>query len=546
VAAQAPGESSTRFWADELAAALDGSQVVNDSKTPSGTVHVGSLRGVVLHDAIRRAVAERGLDVTFRYGVEDLDPMDAQALLTPDAIETEMGRPLCQVPAPAGSDAPNYARHFAGLFLRTFEGLGIRPELYWMSEQYASGAMDPFMVRALDRAETILEIYRTVSTVNHPPGWLPVHVICQNCGRIGTTIASDWDGREVSYRCRPDLVTWATGCGFEGRVSPFGGRAKLVWNVDWAARWGLVGATIEGCGKDLATAGGSRDRADAVSRRVFDREPPLNVPYEFLNIGGKKMSTSKGTGAAAHEIADMLPAELLRFLFVRQKPRRAIEFDPEGDTVPGLFDEFDRICGSVAGRPVRGELPPSPERIVRLSLVDDTADPTAEASRYRPAFRHLALLIQVPGVDLEARMAAEKGAALDDPERAILAERVRVARAWLESFAPDRYRVEIQAALPADAVAALTEAQRICLDALAGGAEKEQPSSGDAWQDLIFRTAAEHGVSSGDAFSAVYAAFLGRSNGPRAGWLLASLELRFIIERMRAAGADHPRAGDLP
>ncbi len=33
------------FWADELASTLSGSQVVNDSKTPSGTVHVGSLRG---------------------------------------------------------------------------------------------------------------------------------------------------------------------------------------------------------------------------------------------------------------------------------------------------------------------------------------------------------------------------------------------------------------------------------------------------------------------------------------------------------------------
>ena len=34
-------------WADELAASVDGPQVVNDSKTPSGTVHVGSLRGPV-------------------------------------------------------------------------------------------------------------------------------------------------------------------------------------------------------------------------------------------------------------------------------------------------------------------------------------------------------------------------------------------------------------------------------------------------------------------------------------------------------------------
>ena len=38
------------FWADELAASATGPQVVNDSKTPSGTVHVGSLRGPVILD----------------------------------------------------------------------------------------------------------------------------------------------------------------------------------------------------------------------------------------------------------------------------------------------------------------------------------------------------------------------------------------------------------------------------------------------------------------------------------------------------------------
>ena len=68
-----------------------------------------------------------GTPVVFRYGVEDLDPMDAQALLTPDAVARYMGVPLANVPAPEGSSAPNYARHFVGLFLGTFEGLGIRP-----------------------------------------------------------------------------------------------------------------------------------------------------------------------------------------------------------------------------------------------------------------------------------------------------------------------------------------------------------------------------------------------------------------------------------
>jgi len=530
--------TATLYWADEIArdAAAGGhAQVINDSKTPSGTIHVGSLRGVVLHDAIRRAVADAGNEVEFRYGVEDLDPMDAQALLTPDAVERYMGVPLAHVPAPPGSPHPNYARHFAGLFLDTFASLGIKPRLYWMSEQYSAGAMDTYIERALDHAGVILEIYRTVSTVIHPADWLPISVICENCGRSGTTHAHDWSSGEVTYECRPDLVTWAKGCGYGGRTSPFGGRAKLVWNVDWAARWGLVGATIEGCGKDLATAGGSRDRADAISRRVFDREPPLNIPYEFLNIGGRKMSTSKGQGAAAHRMADLLPPEILRFLFLRYRPNHAINFDPSGDTVPRLFDEFDRCADAVAGRPVRGELPANVDRIFALSLADDRLDPFTAAALFRPAFAHLALLLQVPGPAIEERITAEKGADLTADELEILRQRVAAARVWLEDFAPDSARLSVAYDAPPPAIAELDAAQRDFLASLEEAATTAAPSSGEAWQALVFEVARERELPAGQAFGALYRAFLGRANGPRAGWLLASLPLDFALERMQVA-----------
>ncbi len=259
------------FWADELAARVSGPQVVNDSKTPSGTVHVGALRGPVLLDVIVRALRDRGISTQLRYGVDDLDPMDAQALLTPDAIERSMGVPLAHVPDPTGDGHASYARHFAELFTATFSGLGIHPDVYyWMSEVYGSGQMDPFIRAALDAAETVRAIYRQVSHVERPEGWLPVHAICAVCGRIGTTLATDWDGATVAVRCMPDLVEWATGCGATSRIAPFGGAAKLPFNVDWAAKWSLFGVTIEPCGKDLATAGGSRDRADAIAREVFD------------------------------------------------------------------------------------------------------------------------------------------------------------------------------------------------------------------------------------------------------------------------------------
>jgi len=47
-------------------------------------------------------------------------------------------------------------------------------------------------------------------------------------------------------------------------------------------------------------------------------------------------------------------------------------------------------------------------------------------------------------------------------------------------------------------------------------------------------------VSSRDAFAAVYAAFLGRSNGPRAGWLLASLDEAAVITRLNEAASVVP------
>jgi len=93
-------------------------------------------------------------------------------------------------------------------------------------------------------------------------------------------------------------------------------------------------------------------------------------------------------------------------------------------------------------------------------------------------------------------------------------------------------------ALPAEATA-LGEDQRVFLGGLALAAGKERPQGGDAWQDLLFRVAGEAGLPPGRAFGAVYLAFLGRTNGPRAGWLLASLEPGFVVGRLREAAGWH-------
>jgi lysyl-tRNA synthetase class 1 len=136
-------------------------------------------------------------------------------------------------------------------------------------------------------------------------------------------------------------------------------------------------------------------------------------------------------------------------------------------------------------------------------------------------------------VDVHERVVAEKGAPLSEREEAILGERRRAAAAWLSSYAPESARIVVRDELPASA-SELTDDQRAYLAALATAAE---PDSGEAWQSLIFATAKERGLPAGEAFRAVYLAFLGRPNGPRAGWLLASLDPTFVTARLREAGA---------
>ena len=141
-------------------------------------------------------------------------------------------------------------------------------------------------------------------------------------------------------------------------------------------------------------------------------------------------------------------------------------------------------------------------------------------------------------MDVRARVAAEKGGPLTEAEADELATRLAAVRRWLDAYAPERAIIEIRRdALPVEAEQLRPE-QRGFLRALAEAAiHGDAPASGEQWQAATFAVAAEHGLDAKAAFNALYLAFLGRPNGPRAGWLLASLDRHFVIARLREAGA---------
>ena len=520
------------FWADAVAASLpkDIPHVIRDSKTPSGPVPISSLRGPVITDALYRAFREHGLNVTYVFTIDDYDPMDSQSMRQQAGMAEYMGKPFFRIPSPDLSIASDFARYHAQRFLSTFERVGIHPaEIHWLRDLYQSGKLDHEIDLVLRHADDVRRVYAEVSNVRKDPGWVPIWIICESCGKIGTTHATDFDGSTVAYECRKDYVTWAEGCGHRGRVSPFKGNGKLPWNLQWCAMWDFFNVTYEEGGKDLLTAGGSRDRANEIYRAVWKREPPAGLQHEFLTIGGKKMATSKGVGASAVELVEFYPGEIVRFLMLRTHPKRAVEFDPAGNTLPRLFDEYDRCADAFLEDPA-GDL----AKIWKLSQVREDDEPIV----FRVRFGTVADWLQIPSIEPHLEAEKRKKAPLTAAESSDLDARIALARVWLERWAPEEARFAVALTLP-PAAAALTGPQRTFLERAID--EVGRITEPEQLQERLYEIAKEVGLTTPEgkvskaAFEAVYLTFIGKPNGPRAAWLLATLDPAFVKARLQEA-----------
>ena len=510
------------LWCDKLAERVSGPQLINDSKTPSGRVHVGALRGVLIHDAVFRTLKDRGIPVRYTFGVDDYDPLDELPAGHAEFFRPYLGAPLCQVPPPPGSSAPDVAEHYIAEFFDIFRELGVEAETYRMRDIYRSGRFNEAIDAILNNAAKVREVYKTVSNSERPDTWYPFQVVCEACGRIGTTEVSDYDGKEVSYTCRPDLVSWATGCGHAGKVPPFDGRGKLPWKLEWTAKWQTFGITIEGAGKDHNTKGGSRDVSAACLRTIFDQSPPLNIPYEFFLVGGAKMSSSKGIGVSARDMADFLPPELLRFVMIRTQPKQPVNFSPDEKSIIKIFNDFDRFHTRTYHDP---KVSADDKRVYQLSQT------VAWGDFYAADFQLVATVAQLPHLDLASEVEKRKGAPLTQTEHDQLARRAQAARYWLEHYASSEERIVLQDALP-ERAGELTTSQRAFLHQLA------DRLPGVVWEDsalqtAVFDVARLTPIAPAQAFKALYRVLLDRDSGPKAGNLLAFLDRDFLLQRLR-------------
>lgn len=516
------------FWADEIAEQIIERRPdkelyrVHDYKTPSGRIHVGSLRGVVIHSIVERAIKARGKVAEYTYGFDDYDPMDGFPVYLPESFRGFMGKPLSEIPSPE-PDFASFGRYFAEEFIKVFNKLGIQPNVVWSSEMYKSGQYNEAIRISLDKADLIRRIYKETSGSEKPADWYALSVLCPNCGRIGTTRVFAWDGDEVSFRCEKTMVKWAEGCGYEGKISPFDGNAKLPWKVEWAAKWFIYANDFETAGKDHMTKGGSFDVSSQIVKQVYEQDGPIGreYPYEFLLVGGKKMSSSKALGTAASDILRLLPPHLLNFFIGRGKLNRQLNFEPAGSTMPLLYDEYDKALTAYLSEPASDEA-----KVISYTKTDNQIIP-----EYTMRFTKVAFLSQMPNIDIWQVAEQEKGEPLTPDDKNELTQRIEYTKTWLADFAPEEMRFELQDALPATT---LTDKQKQFLQNIRDFMVSGTPT-GPVVHEKIHALKTELALEPAEAFGLIYHIFLGKHSGPQAGWFLAALDKDFVIKRFEQA-----------
>jgi lysyl-tRNA synthetase, class I len=520
------------IWADREAKRLKernfSLEWADDMKTPSGRIHVGSLRGVIVHDLIHKALEDIGVKTKFSYVFNDMDSMDGMpAYLDKNKWEKYMGCPLYKIPSPEPG-FKSFADYYAQEFISVFNSLNCHPQIIWSSELYRAGKMNKIIKLLLDNADKVRDIYKKVVKKERPPNWFPYNPLCKKCGKIGTTSVYQWDGKYVHYRCEPKMVEWAVGCGHEGKIEPINENGKLPWKLDWPAHWKVIGITIESSGKDHMSAGGSYDMAIHFCKDLLGIDPPDALGgYEWFTVGGKKMSSSKGIGSSAVEVSSILPPEVFRFMQVRTPIKTHLDFNPYGDTILNLFDDYDRCLNAYflkkenkLSKDKTGEVAADYARIIELSEVD----PLPKKRIYVPRFRTVANLIKVKNNDLITFFETLKNDKLTTEEKKILEERIIFAKIYLEKYSQEKM------AAPKTQKFIATETQINFLKTLSVNLEKLKVADKEQVQQVIFDSIKQTNIKSREAFGSFYQTLIEKPFGPKAADLVLELTIKNVIK----------------
>lgn len=491
---------------DELIARHpDGEILISSGASPSGTYHIGHLREIITCDAILLELQRRSRQARHIQFADDLDGFRKIPINLPAEYEQYLGKPLCDIPAPNGSDRA-LSDFFLDDFVETGKALNITMEVIYSHEKYRSGFFVPAIEKALEHVPEAKKTLEDIAGRQLDEHWSPIQVMEEGYLKNRRFVSIDTNNKTLQYEDRE---------GTTQTVSYDKGEVKLDWRLDWPGRWWLLGVNVEPFGRDHATKGGSYDTGVGIAHDVYQIEPPMPVPYDFVNRTGdtKKMSASKGTGIDAKEITKVLPPEVARFFMLQYPPSKRLYFD-QVEGVVKLMDEYAAITDK------------DMLYICNAGNEEQTLSSVPYAhlvSSYQAALKDVDKTLEI------LSRTEHKDAIAKDGDK--IRRQLGFIDRWLDLWATDDLKFSIQQNVPSNN---FSDEQKEYLKVLADKIATAPEDADGAWfHQAIYEFKDKTELPPKELFSTLYQVTIGKDSGPRAGWFLSILPRDWLIKRLR-------------
>lgn len=500
---------------DELIARHpEGEILIESGGSPSGTYHIGHMRELVTCDAIMLELKRRGHEARHIYFSDDLDALRKIPVNVPADFDKYLGMPLCDVPAPDGSDQ-SYAAYFLQTLIDACAALGIEVEFIQSHQKYRAGFFVPAIERCLEHIPEIRHALETVSGRKLEDNWSPIQVLENGRLKKRPFLDIDTNDKTIKYedaQGQPQSISYASG------------QVKLDWRLDWPGRWWLLKVQVEPSGRDHMTKGGSYDTGVQIMHEVYKAEPPYPVSYDFINMVGdtKKMSASKGTGLDAVEGSKIMPPEVVRYFIMRSPPLKRLYFDPVNGVVQ-LMDEFAAFAA-------KSDKTESEQQLWDIASRGKNTHRTVS----RVPFSHLVTSYQASLKDAEKTLDVIKRtehAETAEEDADIIRDELKFIDVWLQKRAPEEVKFSLREQVdPAD----FTDDQKAYFAQLADKiAAAPEDADGEWFHKTIYDLKDSVGLPPKELFTSLYQLLIDKSSGPRAGWFLSLLPRDWLLTRLR-------------
>jgi lysyl-tRNA synthetase class 1 len=539
--------------------------------SPSGPIHLGNLREVMVPHLVADEIKRRGLPCEHIISWDDYDRFRKVPAGIPGVDESwaeHIGRPLTSVPAPPGSPHTDWAAHFKAGMEASLADLGVDYRGISQTSMYTSGAYREqilFAMRERGRIDAVLERYRTLDKngTKKPKqqkpkdaaeteaergsgaaaeddgsgaggAYYPYKPYCTACNKDLTTVTGyDDETTELTYTC-------VCGHGETVLLREFD-HGKLVWKVDWPMRWAYEGVVFEPSGVDHQSPGSSFVVGGQLVKEIFGGQQPVGPMYAFVGISGMaKMSSSRGGVPTPAEGLQIMEVPLLRWLYARRKPNQSfkIAFDQE---IQRTYDEWDALVRKIDD----GSAQPADAAAHRRAS-STAAGPLPTTPRPLP-FRTLASVADITAgaEDQTLRILGEL-----DPERPVASldeTRPRLDRAqhWIATQVPEDQRTRVREEPDSELLKSLDDGQRESVRLLLDGLDDHWSLDGlthlvygvpkrQAGFDPDAKPTPELKVAQRAFFALLYRLLVGRETGPRLPTLLLAVGSDRVRKRLGA------------